>query len=357
MQIEKEELSKLVEARGPPGDEYEVANVYSDLIEPYVDSVERDSMGNIIATIENDGNPDAPEVMYAAHTDELAVLVDQIRDDGHLSYTMLGGHYKGNFPGQQVLVGPDKVPGVIGAKPRHYMTTEEKESLPDELLIDVGADSPDEVADLNIEAGDFATWDRELTELAKNRLAGRALDDRIALAILLSLARNADPEGTVHFVASVQEEVGLRGARAVGASVDPDIGIALEIFPADDYHAAGDENTVELGEGPVVEFADGTDEYLFNGMIVDRQTRRWLKDAAAASDVSLQHAVMVGGTTDATEFQQVHGGRHAGAIAVPCRYTHSPVETIDLDDVSKTVEVLAEALNTEFPTPEEAHRR
>ncbi|WP_135830254.1 M42 family metallopeptidase [Halorussus halobius] len=350
--VDFEELERLVAARGPPGDEYPVANVFADLVEPHVDSLAVDEMGNVIATSEGDSS--APEILLAAHTDELALLVDEVTEDGFLEYRMLGGHYKGNLPGQQVVVGPDAVPGVIGPKSRHYMNESEKESLADDLVIDVGATSPDDVADLNVRPGDHATWDREVTRLANDRIAGRALDDRIALATLLAVARTEDVDATVHYVATVQEEVGLRGARAAGFSVDPDVALAVEVFPADDF-PAGDpaDPTVAVGEGPVVEFGDGTSEYLFGGVLVDRQTFEWLTAAADTSDAAVQHAVLLSGTTDATEFQRVRGGRHAGAIGVPCRYTHSPVETVSLADVNQTVTVLAEALRTEFPAREE----
>jgi endoglucanase len=106
----------------------------------------------------------------------------------------------------------------------------------------------------------------------------------------------------------------------------------------------------------VVEFGDGTSEYMFDGIIVDRQTRTWLADAAADAGVAVQHDVMLTGSTDATEFQRVRGGRHAGAIAVPCRYTHSPVETASLADADGTVATLVAALERPFPGRDEIRR-
>ena len=353
MALDRAELDRLVAARGGPGGEYHVARVFEELIEPHVNDVRWDAMGNVIATVYGDGDDedeDDEEVMLAAHTDELALLIDGITDDGLCSFRMLGGHYRGYLLGQHVRVGPDGVPGVIGAKPRHFMSSEEKDGLPETLHIDLGARDRSDVADLNVEPGDHATWDRELTDLANGRIAGRALDDRIALAILLAVARETTTDRTVHYVATVQEEVGLRGARAAAYEVDPDVAIALEIYPTDDYPVDGERSSsVSLGDGPVVELADGTSEYLFGGVLVDRQTLTWLKRAGEDADVSLQHDVMIGGTTDATELQSVRGGRHAGAIAVPCRYTHSPVETIDSSDVAETIDVLSTALETSFP--------
>jgi endoglucanase len=353
MSVDYAELEALIEARGAPGNEYAVADAFADLIEPHVDRVEYDDLGNVVATSEGSDF----EVMLAAHTDELGLLIDGVDEDGFLEYTMLGGHYRGNFPGQRVRVGPDGVLGVVGPRCRHYMSDEEKESLARDLRIDVGASSREGVADLNVEPGDFATWDRGVERLAGDRITGRALDDRLLLAVLLAVVREAEVEPTVHYVATVQEEVGLRGARAAGYAVDPDVGIALEVFPVDDYPAGREEGvSATLDGGPVVEFGDGTSEYMFDGIIVDRQTRSWLVGAAEDAGVSLQHDVMLTGSTDATEFQQVRGGRHAGAIAVPCRYTHSPVETASLADADGTVAVLLAALDREFPTREEIRR-
>lgn len=357
MSFDEQDLSAFVSARGAPSNEYEVAETFVSRIQDHVDTVRRDEQGNVIATQEGDSDTDF-EIMLAAHTDELALLINDVDDDGFLEYTKVGGHYKGNIPGQRVVVGPDDVLGVIGPKSRHYMDADEKERIDESALrIDIGADSPEDVAELNVEPGDFATWDREYEHLANGKITGRALDDRIALAILVAVARAADADATVHYVATVQEEVGLRGARMTGFSVDPDVGIALEIFPGDDYPAADESNpSAELGEGPVVEFADGTSEYLFGGILVDRETRTWLQTAADEADVDLQQGVMIGGSTDATEFQQVHGGRHAGAIAVPCRYAHSPVETLDVADVNDTIATVASALTTDFPSPTDVRR-
>lgn len=268
-------LKEFVYARGPGGDERSVAEVFERRIKSYVDDVSWDEMGNVIATKEGDSDS---EILIAGHTDELALLVDGFTEDGFVSYSKIGGHYKGNLIAQEVLIGPDEVPGVIGTKCRHHTSREEKEQLlADDLYIDVGASSPQEVRELNIQPGDRATWNSTVTELGYGRVAGRAIDDRIALAILVELARQTETDATVHFAATVQEEVGLRGARATGYNVDPDVGIALEIFPADDYPAADEGGQqVNLGDGPVIELADG-DEYLFDGMLVDRQTLSWLR--------------------------------------------------------------------------------
>jgi endoglucanase len=343
----KDELEVFVAARGPAGDEGAVAEVFEDRIAPHVDTIEWDAMGNVVATVE--GSADH-EILITGHTDELTLLVDGVTDAGFVSYSKVGGHYKGNFIGQEVIIGPDEVPGVIGTKCRHHTTPEERERLlADDLYIDIGADSPEEVRKLNVEPGDHATWNQTVTELGYERVAGRAIDDRIALAILVELARQVETDSTVHYVATVQEEIGLRGARAAGYNVDPYVGIAVEIFPSDDYPAADDGGQdIHLGDGPVIELADGN-EYLFDGILVDRQTLSWLRHAAKQAGVDHQFGVMINGTTDASELQRVRGGRHAGPIGVPCRYTHSPIETISLADAEQTVAVLAEACESEFP--------
>ncbi len=354
MQVSFDDLEALVEEPGAPGNEYAVADCFADRIEPHVDDVSFDAMGNVVATSEGS---DGFEIMLAAHTDELGFLIDSVDDDGFLTFRMLGGHYKGNLAGQRVRVGPDGALGVIGPRCRHYMSDDEKESLPENLRIDVGATSREEVAELGVEPGDYATWDYGVSRLGNDRITGRALDDRIALAILLAVAREEGVDATIHYVATVQEEVGLRGARTAGYSLDPDVGIALEIFPVDDYPAGRTDGVnATLDGGPVVAFGDGTSEYLFGGVIVDRQTRTWLREAAEDADVEIQHDVMLTGSTDATELQQVRGGRHAGAIAVPCRYSHSPVETLSLADANETADVLLAALGRAFPSRDEIRR-
>jgi len=349
------EVEQLVSARGPPGDEYEVADLFEELIAEHVDSVRQDDLGNVIATSEG-ADSDAPEIMLAAHTDELSFLVTDITDDGRLRFSYLGAHYTGNLPGQRVRVGPDEVLGIIGPKSRHRMSDDESDSLPDDLSIDIGATSAEEVRNLNIREGDYATWDRDVAELTNNRITGRALDDRIGLAVLLAVAREENSDATVQYVATVQEEPGLRGAQMTAHDVDPDIAIAVDIFPGD-HPGEEDEFAAPLDDGPVVEIADGVSDELLTGVLVNQQTQAWLREAGERRDIDLQWMLFLGGTTDATQFQVVRGGRHAGVVSVPCRYTHSPVETASLNDVNETVELLEEAVSTPFPSHEEARRR
>jgi len=345
-----DDLDALVTERGAPGDEYDVAERYADLIAPHVDSVQMDDAGNVIATQEGDG--EGREMMLAAHTDELAFMIDGITDDGFLRFRWLGAHYPGNFAGQQVVVGPDAVPGVIGAKSRHRMDDDEVESLPEEWYIDVGAPSADAVEALNIRPGDFATWDRGYTQLANGRLAGRAMDDRLGLAVLTEVARRTDPDATVRYVATVQEEPGLRGAEMTGYTLDPDIALAVDIFPGDH---PGDDDRVEadLGGGPAVELAEGVGQML-NGVLVNRQVREWLRRAADRAEVTPQYTVFQHGFTDARVLQTVRGGRHAGVVSVPCRYTHSPVETVARSDIAETTVLLARAVEEPFPSRAES---
>lgn len=351
MTIDLDELEQLVDARGPSGDEFDVAAVYADLVEPHVDRVSTDDVGNVVAT--SDGDDDAPEILLAAHTDELAFMVDEVTDDGFLRFRWLGAHYPGNFAGQNLEVGPDRVPGVIGPKSRHRMSEEEYDSLPEDWYIDLGVDSAEAVDDLNVQVGDYATWDQGVTELAGGRFSGRAMDDRVGLAVLLAVAREADTDATVHYVATVQEEPGLRGAEMTGHQLDPDIAIAVDIFPGEHPGDQGDRVEVPLGGGPAVELGEGVGQML-NGVLVNRQTREWLRRAGDDAGVDPQWSVFHDGFTDARALQIVRGGRHAGVVSVPCRYTHSPVETFQKSDADETVALLAAAVGTDFPSREES---
>lgn len=354
MTVEFDELARLVSARGPPGDEYEVADVFADLVGPHVDDVRRDDLGNVIATSEGDG--DAPAVMLAAHTDELAFLVTGVTEDGFLRFSRLGAHYTGNLPGQRVRVGPDGVLGVIGPESRHRMDEDEAERLPEDLAIDVGATSAADARDLGVREGDYATWDREVARLANGRVTGRALDDRIGLAVLVAVARAAETDATVHYVATVQEEPGLRGAQMTAHDLDPEVAVAVDIFPGD-HPGVADEFAAALDGGPAVELAEGVDARSLTGALVGRQVQAWFRRAGESTGVDLQWSVFLGGLTDAKEFQRVRGGRHAGVVSVPCRYTHSPVETLSMADADDAAALLVEALSTPFPSREEARGR
>lgn len=354
MIVDYEELKQLISVRGPPGDEYEVADVFSELVEPHVDTVTQDDLGNVIAT--DEGDADEPEILIAAHTDELAFLITDITEDGFLRFSRLGAHYTGNLPGQRVRVGPDGVLGVIGPKSRHRMDDSEATSLPDDLSIDVGAPTESAARDLNVREGDYATWDREVDRLSHGRVTGRAIDDRIGLAVVLAVARTANTEATVHYVATVQEEPGLRGAQMTAYDLDPDIAIAVDIFPGD-HPGADDEFSAKLDGGPAVEMAEGVDARSLSGALVNRQTQKWFRTAGTAADIDIQWSVFLGGLTDAKEFQRIRGGRHTGVVSVPCRYTHSPVETISMDDANEAAKLLTEALSTPFPPREAAMDR
>lgn len=350
MTFEIEELRQLVDARGPSGDEHDVAAAFETLIEPHVDRTSTDDFGNLVATSEGSGG--GPEILLAAHTDELAFLIDGITDDGFLRFSWLGAHYPGNFAGQTVEVGPDRVPGVIGPKSRHRMDDDEVDSLPEDWYIDLGADSREAVEALDVRLGDYATWDQGLVELAGDRFAGRAIDDRVGLAVLAAVAREADTDATVHYAAVAQEEPGLRGAETTGYRLDPDIALAVDVFPA---NHPGDDDRVEvpLGGGPAVELAEGVGQML-NGVLVNRQVREWLRRAGDEAGVESTHCVFRDGFTDARALQTVRGGRHAGVVSVPCRYTHSPVETFQRSDAEETVSLLSAALTTPFPDREES---
>ena len=174
--------------------------------------------------------------------------------------------------------------------------------------------------------------------------------------MLLAVARAAETDATVHYVATVQEEPGLRGAQMTAHDLDPDIAVAVDVFPAD-HPGADDEFSAPLDEGPAVEIADGVSDELLTGVLVNRQTQEWLRSAGGAADVDPQWTLFLGGTTDATQFQVVRGGRHAGVVSVPCRYTHSPVETLSLSDADDAAALLAAALSTPFPSREAARDR
>lgn len=345
-------LNELTDVRGGPGDEYTVGNKFIELISPHVDTVDQDPMGNVIAT--QKGTNSNSDVAILTHLDELALIVDGVTDDGFLTYSPLGGHYVGNIVGERFCIGPNDVIGVVGTKATHQMTDEERSNLPENLVLDIGANSKAAVEDSEVDVGHRATWDTTLTSLSGDRVTSRALDNRAAVAVAVEMARQVDSDRTVHYVGTVQEEVGLRGARTASYSIDPDIALSIDIANTQDYPAtSAPATTVQLGGGPVLQLGDGWDGSMWGGMLTNKQILSWLTSTANDQEISFQKSMLVGGVTDGREAQQVRGGRLAGSVGIPCRYAHSSVEMVDVDDLAATVSLLTKAVQTQIPNLEE----
>ena len=333
-------LCELTDTSGVPGYEDRIREIVRREFEPEVDEVRSDAMGNVVGTINGDGDA---EMVVAAHMDEIGFMVRHVTDDGFVQIDALGGWDPRVLKAQRVTVHTDggDVPGLIGSVPAHTLDEEQRESTPDvdDLHIDLGLDGED--AGERVSRGDLVTLE-QTTERVGNHVTGKALDDRVCLFAMLEAARRIDdPDVTIHFAATVQEEVGIRGAQALGIDLDPDLAIALDVTVANDVPGfeAGDHVT-ELGDGTAIKLKDSS-------VITNPKVHNRLESVAEEEDVDYQLEVLPAGGTDTAGFQRSGGATPVGAISVPTRYLHTVTESAHVDDIEATIDLLSAFLRTE----------
>lgn len=320
-------IKKLVEAFGPSGFEDQMRQIIHPEIAPYADEVSVDALGNLIAR--KKGNGSGLKVMIAAHMDEIGVMITHITADGFLRFTNIGGVSPHTLLGGRVQFADGTV-GVI-----HADRFEERDRLHPlhKYFIDVGATSRE---DCPVSVGAPAGFYRPLV-IQGNRLSAKSMDDRIGCVVAIeALQRLANTPHDVYFVFSVQEEVGTRGAQTAANAISPDVGIALDVTLTGDVPEAR-PMAVRLGDGAAIKVKD-------SGMIAHSGLVRLMRRHAEAAQIPYQLEVLDGGTTDARPMQIAGPGCAAGCISIPCRYVHSPSETVDAGDVEQCVRLLVEIL-------------
>jgi endoglucanase len=331
-------LRELSEAFGVSGNEDDVRAVVLDAVRDHVDEVRIDAMGNVL-TLRRGTGSDGMRVMVAAHMDEVGLMVIDHDDNGLLKVDSIGGVVPRILPGALLTVGPDRIPGVIGIKPIHLLESGEMEKAPkmEELAIDVGAKDKDEAMKL-APPGTYATFATEYRELGPT-VTGKAFDDRVGCAVLLELLQGARFGFDLHAAFTVQEEVGLRGAKVAAYSIDPKCAFALEVTVANDLPKEKDTSpNSELGMGPAITAMD-------RSFIADRRLVRLLTGTANALGIPYQIKQSSVGGTDAGVIHLAREGVPSAAVAVPCRYIHSPASLLSLEDFDNTVRLMREALS------------
>ncbi|MEM1576220.1 MAG: M42 family metallopeptidase [Archaeoglobaceae archaeon] len=335
-------IKKLSNAHGISGFEDELREIIKAEVERFADEVRVDSMGNLIAS----RNGSELEMMISAHMDEIGFVVKQIDDKGFIRFAPIGGWFSQIALAQRVILyGKKKVHGVIGCKPPHLMKDEERKKAIEisDMFIDVGAKNKEEVFNLGINVGTPIALDREVAMLANNRITGKAFDNRVGLAVAIEAFRKSKSRATIQFVATVQEEVGLKGAKTSAFSIEPDVAIAVDSCVSADFPGSESAHMdIGLGRGPVITVVDASGR----GLIVSQTVLRWLKETAEKYRIPYQLEVAEGGTTDASAINLTKSGIPAGVISIPARYIHSPVEVVDLIDVENAVELVVRATET-----------
>jgi endoglucanase len=334
-------LKKLSDAHGISGYEDEIREIIKAELEDYVDEIKVDKLGNIICV----KNGSEFKEMICAHMDEIGFMVKYIDDKGFIRFTPIGGWFSQIALGQRVILhgSKGKIRGVIGCKPPHVMKDEERKKAVEfkDMFIDVGASGRDEVKEMGIDIGTPITIDRELVKLGKSKVTGKALDDRAGLAVMIEALKQTKSDATIYAVGTVQEEVGLKGARVSAFAIEPDVALAIDVCVATDFPGAESTHMdIKLGKGPAITIADASGR----GLIASKKVLSWLKETAEKYEIPYQLEVAEGGTTDATAIHLTKAGIPAGVISVPARYIHSPVEVVDLDDLKNSALLVARAL-------------
>jgi endoglucanase len=339
----KDLLARLSNAHGVSGFEDEIREIVRAELEDVVDEIKIDSMGNIIC-VKNGGEL---ELMVASHMDEIGFIVKYIDDKGFLRLSPLGGWFDQTVLNQRVVLHGDKgkVYGVLGCKPPHLMKGEERKKVIEigDMYIDVGASSKEEVIEMGIDIGTPITLDREFNSLRNTRVTGKAFDNRAGVAMMIEALKETKSDATIYAVGTVQEEVGLKGARISAFAIEPDAAIATDVCVAADFPGAESAYMdVKLGKGPAITVVDASGR----GLIASRKVIDWLKTTAQKYEIPYQMEVVEGGTTDATAIHLTKSGIPSGVISVPARYIHSPVEVLDLVDLDNSSKLIARALET-----------
>ena len=341
----KDLLEKLSNARGISGFEGDIREIVKAEVEPFVDEIIIDGIGNLIASRKGDG----PTVMLAAHMDEIGLITKFIDDNGYIRFVKVGGWFDQILLGQRVVMrsedGEKEVFGVIGSKPPHLMEAEERKKpvKAEDMFIDVGCTNKAEVESLGICEGVPVIMDREFRSLANDRVTSKAFDNRAGLVMVIEALKRIKENVAVTVVGTVQEEVGLKGARTSAFRIKPDLAIATDVCISGDHPGTEKTySTVKMGEGPAITILDAGGR----GIITPEPVLKWLKGTAEKHKIPYQLDVSDGGTTDATAIFLTRDGIPSSVISVPARYIHSPVEVVSLADIDKGADLIARSVES-----------
>jgi putative aminopeptidase FrvX len=327
----KELIQKLTETYGPSGHEEAIREVIRAEVQALADEIQVDTLGNLIAAKKGQGG--GKKIMLSAHMDEIGVMISYVDEKGFLRVQPIGGLDLSTLAGGRIQFADGAI-GVLAPEKR-----DEYRKEPDlaKLYVDVGATSRDEAKD---RLGQAAVFLRPFADLGQ-RIVAKAFDDRIGCAVLIEVLRRLDETPhEVYFVFSVQEEVGLRGARTGAYGLAPEVGIAVDITASADTPEAP-KMAMKLGAGPCIKVMD-------SGMLSHPGVKNLLIETAEANGIPYQLEVLPRGSTDAAAIQLARGGVAAGCVSLACRYYHTPSEMLDIDDVEHTVDLLVAVLRQTF---------
>jgi putative aminopeptidase FrvX len=332
-------LKTLTEAHGIPGYEAPVRAVVREILGEYGE-LSQDKLGSVIC--KKAGESDAPRVMLAGHMDEIGLMVKFITKEGFIKFLPLGGWFSQVLLGSRVIIKTRKgdVVGIIGAKPPHLLPPEERKKVVEinDMFIDIGASSQEEVEEAGVRQGDPVIPRADFVELAGGKTyMSKAFDDRVGVALIaatLGEFKKKKHPNTIYGVATVQEEVGLRGATTSVRAIDPDVAIVLESDIAGDVPGISDEqSSVKLGKGPTMLIYDAR-------MVPNLKLRDLLQDTANELEIPLQLSYVQGGATDGGAIHLHNTGVPTVVLGVAARHIHSDSSIIHKDDFDNAAKLL-----------------
>jgi putative aminopeptidase FrvX len=339
MSKEMELLEKLSNAFGPSGNEEDVAAILKQELESFADKTIVDKLGNVL--FYHKGKKDHPRIMLSAHMDEVGFIVTFIEETGFLRFDTIGGITNNVIPGQRVLFRGNRgyLKGIVGTKPPHIMAPEEQNKMipKEDLFIDIGADSLGQANKKGADVGMQGVFDVEFANLGNGYYRGKALDDRAGCTVLVEAFKALqDSPCAVVAVGSVQEELGMRGARTAAWQVDPDYGLALEgTFVADVPGTRPDRVSSKIKGGPVLTIMD-------RSVFTHPQVLKTLIKAGKDKAIPFQFKKVPVGGTDAGAIHLTRAGVPSGTVAVPCRYIHGPASIVHIDDLRNATRLVIE---------------
>ncbi|MBR4852699.1 MAG: M20/M25/M40 family metallo-hydrolase, partial [Clostridia bacterium] len=311
-------IKKYISAFSVSGNESPLAKIICDDIAPYCDSVEIDPIGNVIAF--KKGADSTKRLMIASHMDEIGFMVTYIEESGLIRVTNVGG-INAVASSYGTVVFANGVKGIIVLD----MGAKKEDISVKSMVVDIGAKNKAQ-AEKKVKIGDVCALEQRITRLMNSRIAAKAFDDRLACAITFEAAKLIEePAYDTYYVFTVQEEVGCRGSKPAAFGIAPTYGIALDVTHTGDM-VGGPKMTVKLGEGAAIKIKDSS--VICSRKMIDRLT-----ELAEAEKIKYQYEVLLAGGTDTSAMQLAGAGSYACCISLPTRYTHTPVETIDINDM------------------------
>lgn len=337
-------LKQLTDAKAIAGHEKEARDVMEKYIAPYADNVFTDNLGSLIA--EKIGEEDGPKIMVAGHLDEVGFMVTRIDDKGFIYFQTVGGWWSQVMLAQRVTIVTKEgdLTGVIGSTPPHILSPEARKKPVEikNMFIDIGASSKEEAEEFGVRPGDSIVPYFEFTQMKNEKmLLAKAWDNRIGCAIaieVLKQLKDEDHPNIVYGVGTVQEEVGLRGARTSAHLIEPDIAFGVDVGIAGDTPgiSAKDADS-ELGKGPQIILYDAS-------MVSHKGVRELIVETAEEHDIPFQYSSMAGGGTDSGAIHLTADGVPSLSITIATRYIHSHAAMIHRDDFENAVKLIVEAI-------------